>query len=289
MTVDQLIAEAADLRLQGYSMREIAEQLGSSKSTISRWLQQYDAEQEDLSGDLAGQPQDEEETPAVRPNTRPEPAHASRKGTGDTKLGMGDTELGKLKLDYAHREAMADKGLEARRIGLSEKEYLLKEREQNLVRKEKELRQMQLSQRKQIFVRQFVRLADELLEDCQDCKWDAPDVKQYMSKADKLQHEIEQFCKKKIHADYEELYLWQILNWINSVVAELYEHWQSRLIPGNTILFDLDDQQVEILEDAVELEDFHEQAEEEDEDTDDDYEEGDLDEEELDEEKEDED
>ncbi len=201
------------------------------------------------------------------------------------QLKVKDSEklsLGRLQLELSHKENMADKELLAKELELEEKKHQLvaqKAEKTDRLRDEKRKQQQErLAQRKQTFVRRFRKLVEELVEYGQDFEWEIKDVEALLKKSAALQESIEDFCDEKLFIDYEDLLIWDILELIREEVSDLYKEWSSRILRARVISFDLDDDLMEELESAAELEDFHtpvpddddEEDEEDSEDEDDD-------------------
>lgn len=259
MTTNEQIQEALKLKKLGYSLREIATELGTSKSSVERWIKSQDTTVEEI-------------------DTNEDYRGTSRSLSGTymgTEPGRSmseyEYELGKLKLLNSHAEMMADKKLKERELNLMEQEQRLKEQVQSLkehkidFKQEKKFKKLTQKQekiegQKLLFLKRFKKLISELRDTCQDYNWDVEDVESYLQKVIRLRVEIENFCKK-LFIDYEELEIWDTLDWINDIFEDMLDDYDHRLITSGTIDFDFDDDEMQTLEESLKITAFDELCE----------------------------
>jgi hypothetical protein len=248
-------SQVLKLNQEGYSLRQIATEVGVSKSSVERILKEHEDEEEDIEQD-----EDFLDTSAM----------TYRRSTGPVPIQKDseNTSLGRLKLELHHKEVMADKEISAKKLALEEKKHHLEERQEDridrLADEKRKQQQQSVAQRKQTFVRRFHKLVTELIAYGQNYSWEVKDVELFLEKLSTLQEAIEDFTDEKLHIDYEELAIWYYSDLMIEIVTELYEEWSSRIFPIRSIKFDLSDDILDELEEAAQLKEFDELCHDED-------------------------
>lgn len=114
-------------------------------------------------------------------------------------------------------------------------------------------------------LRRFKRLVRELLNNCQDCAWENDDVDDYLERLYSLQDEVETFADSNGHHK-EELAIYSVLENIGEQLESLVDESEE---DNEEIEFDFDDDQIDFLEYALNIQDFEEEYAWEEEDDDD--------------------
>ncbi len=280
MTQLDLQVEAIRLREEeGYSIREIAEQLSTPKTTIAKWIASYDKGELDLSG-LEEEEQDKKKTASGQ----------SKTGMGQPKKAMGqlrdkaetETELGILKENNRHKEAMYDKELRKKELELQEQEADLHGTRLEILNREesekKEEKKRRIEAKKELLFKKYVRLILELKKQCSDHSWEVEELEDYQERIGELCEKIEVFCEK-INIDHEELALYNWLLDIDTLIEEILTENAERLFPKKSIVLDFDKETVSHLKEAAEVEYFEEELSEEEEEDDEDFDDEDEEEE----------
>lgn len=258
---DEQTDQILELRESGYSIREIASEVGVPKSTVERALKSEGPATVSPRASLSVSNQSEEVQKIIANNR-----HEIEK----TKLQIEreNNELKKKELEARILEANNQKA----RIEASQKAFELAENE----------RMEKIEGRKRVLIDKFNRLLKEFTDNCQDSTWDASDVEDFIDRGDILLEKVTAFCGK-IHVDEESLAIWNHLEILVDFIEEVLETKKS--IFGKAELeFDLSKAERKRFE-AYRVDDFDDIYEEPEEDVDlDDEDEGDFDDEEDDDE-----
>ena len=246
------------MRQQGYSIRDIAAELGIPKSTVDNGLRNYQ--------------------PSVAGLDDEEPTMIKRAATGS--LATGES-LGLVEARLSHERKMTELSFRQEEIKLQRKGLELRELEaanerDMLVIKKSQLdlaasaENERIEGRKRQFVGKFNRLVKELLDNCgEDDTWSEEEVTDYLERAEALGEKILQFCDYH-HFDDESLVI--VIN-LDALVAyvENAKDEKSGMFTSD-VCFDADKEQKREIESWI-VSDFDEEADEEDEDSDDEQEE----------------
>jgi len=185
------LANIRDLRNQGLSIRDIADETGLSKSAVDRALKDDTIP----IGKSPGNDTTAEPT-AKLTEKRPTPATS------------GNVELGKLDLELSHERFLAKIKIEQESMALQRRQLEIEaeriEHERKvLANREKTIEWQQqaeedkLAQQKEMLMDRHNRLVRELLKNCQDSSWSEPETDEYIDRVKKTQKKVTRFCDEQ--------------------------------------------------------------------------------------------
>ena len=205
-----------ELRESGYSIREIASEVGVPKSTVERALKS--------------------EGPAtVSPRASLSVSNQSEEVQKIAENNKHEREMTKLQIERENNELKL-KELEARTLEASVQKARIETSQKALEQAENE-RMEKIEGRKRVLVDKFNRLLKEFTDNCQDSTWDTSDVEDFIDRGDILLEKVTALCGK-IHADEESLVIWNHLEILLDYMDEVLEGKKS-LFGKAEIEFDL--------------------------------------------------
>ena len=190
-----------ELRESGYSIREIASEVGVPKSTVERALKSEGPATVSPRASLSVSNQSEEVQKIIANN---------RHEIDKTKL-LIERENNDLK----------KKELEARTLEASVQKARIEATQKALQQAENE-RMEKIEGRKRVLVDKFNRLLKEFTDNCQDSTWDQGDVEDFIDRGETLLEKVTALCGK-IHVDEESLVIWNHLEILLDYMDEVLE------------------------------------------------------------------
>lgn len=196
---DKQIAEMAELKKEGCSIREIAGIMGIPKSNVERGLKEAGNTTDDVSLIEAG---------------------SGRVLDRDVQLKA---------LEFDHERKMAEMELRKEEVAIQRQKFKVKELEaqnqrtaldadERLAEREEQRLNERTENRKAVLVSKFNRLVQELLDNCKKATWEGEEINEYLVRVDALKEKLFKFCERH-GIDEEELAIWYSLH-------ELISFWE---------------------------------------------------------------
>jgi transposase-like protein len=238
----QLVIE---LHSQGYSMSEIANQVGVSKATVFRWIRaQTESENENSADQDDFNNNGTVSFVAKRSNLEDEMDEFQEDTPESGSEGINSSsQLGRSLFNMYNSE-------ELDRLRAKEIENLKRSLEDIENQKKQEKRERKQKKR---LLNRYIGLLDEFMESLDD-GWQKNNLKEYYDDVEDLYSEIEEFAIEK-NIDPDTLYVLDVLHELMYKIEETYKKYQNKWIPSSTIRFNVDEI-MERFEDTLEIEDL---------------------------------
>lgn len=237
----ELIARAGQLRQQGYTIREIADELAVPASRVERAL---------LLSNNTPVP-----TPPVE-QSQPAPVEFNQQVLIDEQLRI-DAEKKRLteweqsllarSTPYAFTSNQHAKELDAlakQATAISESQRLLDDRKaelnqllRSLPEREEQYEQFRLRARQEKLVNRYNGAVQELLDNCDDIKWSGDDVEDYLDKLESLKTKLTQFCDAN-QIDERRLLMYKGLEFLIDNISEEQQEQTSGFFASSSVNFD---------------------------------------------------
>lgn len=209
-TDNNLFTKAQELRSQGYSYQEIADELDSSKATIHRLL--------------AGETKirDEVETFQERSNKT---SHTAKTDEKANEYGSEHTKLKLKELELAHEREMyklkqKDKEIELERMKTEQIHYDRREKQ--------EQDEQKLERRKKHLLREFKKLIEQIKDACEDATWWKEELQTFIGRVVRRKEEIEEFISLETDFEPENNAVCSVLDRIESELNEIIEEAEEK-------------------------------------------------------------
>ena len=255
---DQQANQALQFRREGYSIRDIAAELGVPKSQIEKLLNQQPRIPVPLANPMAQQAG----YPAPSPVSAQEQAQreerlaqmqsgieADRQALDEKARILADQEQQILSRSNMYaittREhsrqleqlAEREKSLSQERLALDDRYAEIQRLLQSMPKQEEQYEVFRKRARQDKLVNRYNRLLQEVLEHCDDCRWSGDEVDEFLEKAESLKDQVMAFCDAN-QIDERRLLIFQGLAFIINDVQEEQDEQTSGLFSGSSVDFD---------------------------------------------------
>lgn len=237
LTTD-VIEQIIELREAGYSIREVASEVGVPKSTVERVLKS--------------------DSPVPMSNATPIPFVVNNPPIGESANRTDQVRLREREI------ALREKEIELEKVRI--------ESETKMTDRLEVAKAGRLEARKQVLADKFNRLLREFNDNCQDSTWEHDEVEDFIERADTLLGKVTALCES-VPLDEESLAIWNHLDILIGFMEELLEEQGNRIFGKSAIELDLSDQEQKRFAGFAIL-DFEDEYVEEEEDSEEEDEEG---------------
>ena len=207
LTTD-VIEQIIELREAGYSIREVASEVGVPKSTVERALKS--------------------DMPAAVSNTTPVPFAVNNPQVGESTNRTDQARLREREIDLREKEIELEKA----RL----------ESQTKTTDRLEEAKAGRLEARKQVLADKFNRLLREFIDNCQESTWETDEVEDFIERADTLLGKVTALCES-VPMDEESLAIWNHLDILIGFMEELLEGQGKGIFGKSAIELDLSDQE----------------------------------------------
>lgn len=187
LTTD-VIEQIMELREAGYSIREVAREVGVPKSTVERAMKS--------------------DSPAAMSNATPVPFAVNNPPMGESANRTDQVRLREREIDLREKEIELEKA----RI----------ESQTKMTERLEGAKAERLEARKQVLTDKFNRLIREFIDNCQDSTWEQDEVEDFIERADTLLGKVTALCES-VPMDEESLAIWNHLDILIGFMGELLE------------------------------------------------------------------
>jgi len=252
---DQQLTQARALRQQGYSIRDIADQLGVPKSRIEWALSQPSATPNALPGQLAPTDRGDEAVAQERQQIEQERQQLdTERQTLNEKaqiLAQQEQQLLSRTNSYAvttrqHTQQLQD--LAQRQQAFAQERQAFEQRQQEfqrelsaMPRQEETYERYRLRANQEKMVSRYNRLVQELLNNSSDTRWTGDEVDEYLERLETLKKKVVSFCDAN-QIDERRLLLFQGIEYLIKEVEEEQDEQTSGIFSNSSVTFDYGDQ-----------------------------------------------
>jgi predicted transcriptional regulator len=226
----QTINDVLELRVQGYSIRDIAAELGIPKSRVEKCLNENRDELDRLILDVADEPQPtpELDSTMIESLKRLEELHADIVRER-SEMAQKKAELEKMLSEMPNKQQVIE-------------EYRKKSREAKLVNRTN-------------------RLINEVLDNCDDCSWSGDDIDDFQERAESLKDRVKSFCDAN-DIDETKLLIYQAITFLINDIEEEQSHQTSGffgMLTGPSITITYSEKHKDKIKSYL-ITDFHQQS-----------------------------
>jgi ABC-type uncharacterized transport system permease subunit len=241
----ELIAKAGQLRQEGYTIREIADELNVPASRVERALL-LSNNNTPVSPPMVEQSQ----SVAVEPNQQALIDEQLRIDAEKKRLAEWEQSLLARSTPYAftsNQHAQELDALAKQATAIAESQRLLDDRKaelnqllRSLPEREEQYEQFRLRARQEKLVNRYNGAIQELLDNCDDIKWSGDDVEDYLEKLEGLKTKTTQFCDAN-QIDERRLLMFKGLEFLINDVSEEQQEQTSGFFASSSVNFDYSD------------------------------------------------
>ncbi len=258
---EQQTTKALQFRREGYSIRDIADELGVPKSQIEKLLNQHSRSMVPV-GHIGSPMVEKAASPLRSPVSAQEQAQreerlaqmqssieADRQSLDEKARILADQEQQILSrgsvFAVSTREhsrqmeqlAEREKSLSQERLALDDRYAEIQRLLQSMPRQEEQYEIFRKRARQDKLVNRYNRLLQEVLEHCDGCRWSGDEVDEFLEKAESLKDQVTAFCDAN-QIDERRLLIFQGLTFIINDVQEEQDEQTSGLFSGSSVDFD---------------------------------------------------
>lgn len=252
---DQQLTQARGLRQQGYSIRDIADQLAVPKSRIEWALSQPTF----MPSATTGQPTHTSHTDEAINQERQQIEQERKQLDMERQalnekaqiLSQQEQQLLSRTNSYAvttrqHTQQLQD--LAQRQQAFAQERQAFEQRQQEfqrelsaMPRQEETYERYRLRAHQEKLVSRYNRLVQELLNNSSDTRWTGDEVDEYLERLQTLKKKVVSFCDAN-QIDERRLLLFQGIEFLIQEVEEEQERQTSGFLSGTSVVFDYSDQ-----------------------------------------------
>ncbi|MDQ3534035.1 MAG: helix-turn-helix domain-containing protein [Bacteroidota bacterium] len=264
MNILDQIKKSFELREQGYSIREIANEIGVSKSTVDRWLKTENEVGTD--GTASGTLKGHEDYPPEQHISKPPKNDSEVKSAPELEKNNIMLELKRLELQHVREmEILRQKDRELSLMELQQRnqnfEIELKRQELNHKNQERfdELQKemKRIANKKSELLKKFKNLIKEYKDHGRSNFWSIERVKKYVKTLETLKEDIE-ILSNEIAMEYKDLSSWYYLDFYVDHINELLLENENSFWGGNYLKLDLSEAEIKELDEIIAISDFEE-------------------------------
>ena len=249
----QQITQATQFRREGYSIRDIAAELGVNKSQIEKLLnQQYSQVADNFNAassrnspmsdqDLTDQQQRLDSLQATLEADRQALDQKARILAEQEQQILSRSNMYAITTREHSRQleqlAEREKALAAERVAMDDRYAEIQRILQSMPKQEEQYETFRKRARQDKLMNRFNRLLQEVLEHCDDCRWSGDEVDEFLEKAEALKEQVTAFCDTN-QLDERRLLIFQGLTFIINDVQEEQDEQTSGLFSGSSVDFD---------------------------------------------------
>ncbi len=258
---EQQANQALQFRREGYSIRDIADELGVPKSQIEKLLNQQPRLSVPLG--IIGNPMvNQAASPLPSPVSAQEQTQreerlaqmqsgieADRQALDEKARILADQEQQILSRSNMYaittREhsrqleqlAEREKSLSQERLALEDRYAEIQRLLQSMPRQEEQYEIFRKRARQDKLVNRHNRLLQEVLENCDECRWSGDEVDEFLERAESLKDQVKAFCDAN-QIDERRLLIFQGLTFMINDVQDMQDEQTSGLFSGSSVDFE---------------------------------------------------
>lgn len=187
---EQLIDDVLDLRVQGYSIRDIAAELGIKKSQVERMLNEHRYTLTKMQGNVSDEPDGNRST-------------VTDEQTAETIR----------QLEEIHQQIVREKAVLESRNKEMERLLALTPNKQQVIE------EFRRKTREEKLVARSNRLLNEVLENCDNCSWSDDEIDDFLERCENLKDRLKAFCDAN-DIDERKLLVYQAIDFIISSIED---------------------------------------------------------------------
>jgi len=257
--------QAQTLRDEGFSLQQIADELGISKSSVHRLLKDESSTVPSVPETF--QEQHEWNVPETFQNNKNQ-SKTPEISLNQTIMTESQIQLERLKLELEHKRKMEELSLHRLELENKKREQSLKEVQSHkaavTTKAAPDKSQLAKDAKSAILMKRYHKLVDSFLAQQEDEDWEVDDCKAFTGQVEKLMEEVASFAFKSLSLDHEDLLIWNNLDFIQNLVTEAVEVHNRAFFPSSNISIELDEEEQERVDELSDLSSFDEMFEEED-------------------------